>query len=132
MVGICDGLTRSVGKKSLSMQREAGMFLWDEYAPKVAELIQIYFDMVELIQIYCDKTAVSMSLSVLMLMVHLLKLLNWLMLGGCFGFLPSASIVYMSYISPDQIVPRTCMCLKSYLSEGLIRGYCSCAPDPSP
>ena len=42
MVGICKGLTRSVGKKSLSMRRETGVFLWDECTPKMAELIQIY------------------------------------------------------------------------------------------
>lgn len=44
MVGICEELTQSVGKKTLSMHRETGVFLWDEYEPKMAELIQIYSD----------------------------------------------------------------------------------------
>lgn len=82
MVGICEGLTRNVGKKSLLMHRETGVFLWDEYAPKMAELIPIYSD--KLLRSALEH--LSMAPSFLMLMVHLLKLLNSLTLGGSFVF----------------------------------------------
>lgn len=44
MVSICEGPTQSVGKNSLLMHRETDVFLWDEYAPEKAELIQVYSD----------------------------------------------------------------------------------------
>lgn len=77
-VGVCEGLTQSVGKKSLQMHRETGGFLWDEYAPKTAELIQIYW----------DRTALCPGASLhgpvfLDADVHCLKL-HWLMLEGWF------------------------------------------------
>lgn len=65
------------------MYRKTGVLLWDECASKMFGVIQIYSD---------ETLPCSISpwacLPFLMLMVLPLKLLNWLMLGGCFGLFP--------------------------------------------
>lgn len=61
MVGICEGPTQSVGKNSLLMHRETNVFLWDEYAPKKTELIQVYSDKTVL----CSRVALHLPIFLL-------------------------------------------------------------------
>lgn len=96
-------------KKSLLMYGKTGVLLGDEYA----SFWQI--------QIYSNKTVLcpwaSVPGHILMLMVLPLKLLNWLVLGDCFGLFPWAiKVIYVLYISQGQILH---MCMKSHLFEGL-------------
>lgn len=72
-----------------------------------------------------------------MVAVHLLKLLNWLMLGDCFGFFPSATkyyfyIIHQSGPDPPQD-PHVHEVIPFWRPYSRLKGgYFSCAPDPSP
>lgn len=118
-VGICEELTRSIGKTPLSVHGETGVFLWDEYAPKMAAVIQIYSNKTALcsrvslhVPIFLDADGPSPKA---------IKTANvrGIVLFVFFSF----SLIYTWYIRQGVILHRTSVCMKSCLFEGLIQGY---------